>query len=297
MLQQRGPAYREPAAGSRTQTPDVMNERRILTILAVACVLAGCKARTPEPSARLYLDMFEIERYAPRADPEASLMTTRFRLLERPEVQTDLGLSADQTNAIQTAYRTPRKEVPGLNDFIVEQREKKKDLAEVEHKAHSLESSRGISRRTAEFHGMKLRDILTTQQHDRLDQLLIQAHGPALILVQTNLAFALAITPEQMKGLTVQVHEADREIIPDLQKYGRGFISGYGPGEDEKTREREMKELITSLRRLITDRDNRNLESLSDDQRKKWHVLQGKPLQIDWSPWRLMKTPFEKEDS
>ncbi|MCK9555925.1 hypothetical protein M0R36_08965 [bacterium] len=274
-----------------------MNEKRIAIILLAASVLAGCKATTPGPTARLYLDMFEIERYAPHADPQASLMTTRFRLLERPEVQADLGLSQDQMHAIRTAYKTPWKEIPGLSDFIAEQKEKKAGLSEDDRKAANLESSRGISRRTAEFHGQKLNDILTPQQHERLDQLLIQAHGPVLILVQTNLASALAITPEQMKELTAQVHEADREIIPDLQKFGRGFISGYGPGEDEKTREREMKELITRLRRLITVRDNRILELLSDDQRREWPALQGKSLQIDWSPWDLMKTPFEKEDS
>jgi hypothetical protein len=62
-----------------------MNAKRIAIILLAASVLAGCKATTPGPTARLYLDMFEIERYAPHADQQASLMTTRFRLLERPE--------------------------------------------------------------------------------------------------------------------------------------------------------------------------------------------------------------------
>jgi len=224
-------------------------------------------------------------------------MTTRFRLLERPEVQTDLGLSQDQMHAIRPAYKTPWKEVPGLSDFIAEQKEKKAGLSEDDRKAANLESSRGISRRTADFHGQKLSEILTPQQHERLGQLLIQAHGPVMIMVQTNLAFTLAITPEQMTNLTAQVHEADREIIPDLQKFGRGFISGYGPGENEKTREREMKELINRLRRLISKRDKEILETLSDNQRQKFSALQGKPLRIEWSPWALMKTPFEKEDS
>ena len=100
-----------------------------------------------------------------------------------------------------------------------------------------------------------------------------------------------------MKILTAQVHEADREITPDLQKFARGFISGYSPGETEETREREMKELITRLRRLISKRDARILESLSEDQRRKWSALQGKPAESHWSPWDLMKAPFEKEDS
>jgi len=281
----------------RTLNASVMNEKRIAIILLAASVIAGCKATTPGPTARLHLDMFEIERYAPHADPQASLMTTRFRLLERPEVQADLGLSEDQMDAIRTAYKTPWKKIPGLSDFIAEQKEKKAGLSVDDRKAANLESSRGISRRTAEFHGQKLTEILAPQQQERLEQLLLQVHGPVLIMVQTNLASALATTPEQMRELTAQVHEADREIIPDLQKFGRGFISGYGPGETEATREREMKELITRLRRLITERDSQILESLSDDQRRKWFDFQGKPLSIEWSPWNLMKTPFEKEDS
>jgi hypothetical protein len=71
----------------------------------------------------------------------------------------------------------------------------------------------------------------------------------------------------------------------------------YGPRESEKTRAREMKELINRLRHLIRARDNRLLESSSDDQRRKWFDLQGKPLHIEWSPWNWMKTPFEKEDA
>jgi len=58
-----------------------------------------------------------------------------------------------------------------------------------------------------------------------------------------------------------------------------------------------MKELIIRLRRRISERDAMLVDGLSDQQRKKWFDLQGKPLQIDWSPWDLMKAPFEQEDS
>lgn len=170
-------AGRQPRANAGQLA--IMNERRIAIILLTALVFAGCKAKTPEPTARLYLDMFEIERYAPHADPQASLMTTRFRLLERPEVQTDLGLSQDQMQAIRVAYNTPWKEIPGLSDFIAEQEQKKQGLSENDRKAANLEFSRGISRKTGDFHSRKLSEILTPQQQERLNQLLIQVHGPA----------------------------------------------------------------------------------------------------------------------
>ena len=100
-----------------------MNKRRILTILATVFVLARCTGAGPEPAARLYLDMFEIDRYASHADPNASLITTRFRLLERPEVLTDLRLSEEQMVAIRSVYKTPGEDIPGFSGFIAEQKE------------------------------------------------------------------------------------------------------------------------------------------------------------------------------
>ena len=274
-----------------------MHQKRAAIILIVACVLAGCKPRTPGPSARLYLDVFEIERYASHADPLASLITTRFRLLERSEVQIDLGLSQDQMLAIRTAYNIPLEGIPGLSDEIAERKEQKGDVSEDERRTYDLESGRRVRRRMADFYGKKLIAILTPQQYGRLEELLRQAHGPVVILVQTNLASALAIHPEQMKNLATQVHDADREIIPALQKFGRGFIADHGPGETEETREREMNELLTSLRRMISLRDTKILDALSEDQRETWMKLQGRRLRVEWAPWDLMKTPFEEDDS
>ncbi len=272
-----------------------MNEKRILTVLVSLFLLTGCAGETTQTSARRHLDYFELSRVADHTDLQADyLLTTRFRLLECSEVQADLGLSYDQVLAVQSAYKTPWKEIPRLSDFIAEQKEKKQNVSEDERTSHNLESSRGISRRTADFHGQKLSEILTTQQSDRLAQLVLQVHGPVLIMVQTNLQGSLAISPDQIKAINTAVRAADREIIPDIQKFGRGFISGYGPGETEQTRQREMNDLITRLRRLITERDKKTLDALSDGQRKAWADLQGKPLQIDWSPWDLMRQPFEK---
>ncbi len=271
-----------------------MNERTVLIILATTFLLADCAGAEPELAARRYLDTFEIDRYAAHADPNASLITTRFRLLDRPEVQTDLRLSAKQVVSVQNVYKTPWKDIPGFSEFIGEQKRAKQGLSEKERIVQNMESSRKISRLTADSHGRQLNEILTASQRDRLDQLVRQAHGPVLILVQTNLQSDLALSPDQIKGITAAVHKADREIIPTLQEFGRGFISGYGPGENELIRERKMNELITRLQRMIGERDTKILNALSDDQRETWTALQGNPLQVEWSPWDLMKEPFEK---
>lgn len=270
-----------------------MNERTVLAVLAGVFVLANGAATGAEPPSRRQIDMFEIDRYASFADPIASLMTTRFRLLERREAQTDLHLSEEQMVAIQDLYKTPWNDIPGLSDFIAEQKKEKQGLSEEERISQNMESSRRTMRLAADFHSKKLNEILTAPQRDRLDQLIRQTHGPVLILVQPKLQSALAMSPDQIKDLTASVREADRRIIPVLQEFGRGFISGYGPGEDEQTRERSMKELVTRLRRMIGERDDGILNALSGDQRKTWTDWQGKPLKIEWSPWDLMREPFE----
>ena len=154
-----------------------MNLKRTLSILVVTCTLIGCAPTKPEPTARLYLDMFEIDRYASHADPQASLVTTKFRLLERSEVQSDLGLSQDQVIDIQTAYKTPLNTIPEISDFIANKKNNKEGLSEDERIASNLESTRWITRTTADFHNQNLRAILNSQQQERLDQLLIQLTG------------------------------------------------------------------------------------------------------------------------
>ncbi len=240
--------------------------------------------------------MFEISKQSSAAG-QADLADIRFYLLARPEVQEDLAVSTNQLARIKQTYRTPYKEIPELNEFITNQKEKRNAVPEDHRREHNLQSARGIAKLFGNYAQAQLEDILASEQRQRLDQLVLQTRGPVLILVQTRLASALAITPEQMKELSAQVREADQEIIPDLQKFGRGFISGYGPGETEELRERKMKKMIKRLRRLIRERDCKILDTLSGEQRKKWFELHGKALKIDWDPWDLIKTPFEKENS
>ena len=83
-----------------------MNARKILAVLAGVFVLANGTATGAESPSRRQIDMFEIDRYASFADPIASLMTTRFRLLERHEVRTDVQVSEGQMVAIQALYKT-----------------------------------------------------------------------------------------------------------------------------------------------------------------------------------------------
>jgi len=212
----------------------------------------------------------------------------------RPEVQTDLQLTQDQLIEAQNAYNSLSKQIPGLDEFIAAQKEKNANLSEEELASQNFETMRGISRIMSDFYFQKLKTILTSRQNDRLDQLVLQVHGPVLIFVQTNLVSALQISPDQMKRIQEVISETDPEITPTLQKFGRGFISGYSPGETEESREHEMKELITSLHRLIKQRDERILQVLTEEQRRQFGNLQGTPLEIKWNPWEFLREPFSQ---
>jgi len=203
-----------------------MNEKRILTTLALVCVLSGCRAITSESSARRYLDMFEISKQSPAA-AQADLTHIRFYLLERPEVQEDLAVSPNQLLQIKQTYTTPYNEIPELNAFIANQKEERNAVPENQRMEHNRESARGIARLFGRYARERLGEILTPQQKQRLDQLILQTRGPVLLLVQTNLSSALSLTTEQIKTLSTWTEDADEKIVPELREFLRGFISGY----------------------------------------------------------------------
>ncbi len=274
-----------------------MSGKKILTIIAVLLFVTSCRDSGDPPSARRYLDMFELNRVFPDADPCADFVTTRFRLLERPEVQADLKLSPDQLREVQRIYATPCSQVPGLSGFIAGQRKKVSGLSGEARESCNIETRRGINRITADFYSEELTELLSKKQQKRLDQLVIQVHGPIIIAFDTNVASTLVIRLDQMEQIRSLLNKTDQDISPALQRFGRGFISGYGIGETDKSRELEMTNLITRLRQMITERDEAIQGVLTNDQRKKYRNLQGPPLQIEWNPWNLLQLPFEENNS
>jgi len=219
----------------------------------------------------------------------------QYRLLTQGVVQAELKVSAKQAVALEKAWNTPGKETPGLAEFIASHRKNRDrpNLTEQERLALNAEVSRGIARLCDELLQQKLREILEPKQRQRLDELLIQMRGPVLIVVDPRLASRLDIRSDQMTTIKGVVSETDKQFIPSLKKFGRGFISGFGPSESEQDRDREMKELIDRLGRLIKDRDDRILQLLTEEQAQRWKALQGTPIQIRWNPWEFLLEPFD----
>jgi hypothetical protein len=276
-----------------------MDLRAIFTLTACGILLAGCQAPEKSQSARRYIDFFEIGRVSPATDPQTETLKTRFRVLERPEAQADLGLSQEQIASVLKAYQAPSDQIPGLKEFIAQRRAAKQrtDLTEEERKAQNLESSRQIGKITTEFHTQELQRILTSPQKDRLNQIVLQVRGPVLLVVDAESASALGIDTGQMEQMREVVRTTDQEMIPTLQKFGRGFISGYSQNETEQDRTREMNELIPQLEQMMRRRDDRILQILTAQQRERFKMRQGKPLSIPWDSGDFLREPFEKRDS
>ena len=106
-----------------------MNKPGTLRLLIAALLLAGCAAQEPIRNAQQPVDLFEINRFSKTSEPETELVTTQFRLLERAEVCSDMGISQEQSNAVRKVYETPWAQIPGSTSFVRRTKQRGKNLA------------------------------------------------------------------------------------------------------------------------------------------------------------------------
>lgn len=273
-----------------------MNHKTLSALIACGILLAGCQPHETSPSARRYIDFFEIDRISDITDPQSALVTVQFRVLERPEVQADLALSKEQALSLQKAYNTAMDQIPGMDEFKAQRKaaKQKTGLTKEESISQNLESSRQIKKITSQFRTRELQRILTPTQRDRLHQIVLQVRGPLLLLLDAELASALEINSDQTRRMREVADKADVELIPRLQKFGRGFISGYGQNETQQKRTNEMGSLIPKLTEMIKQRDRRILQILTARQIDQFKTRQGKPLKLDWDSWDFLQEPFDK---
>jgi hypothetical protein len=166
-----------------------MNRHRAFTLLLGALLVASCAAQEPSRTARRPIDCFEIGRLSEGSDAETELVTTRFRLLERAEVCADMRLSQEQSSAVRRLYATPWEQIPGVPELRAQHKAAKQQggLTEGDRESLNLASSRGIGKIVAQFHAQQVQAILSAQQADRLEQLVLQARGPLLLVIDTKL--------------------------------------------------------------------------------------------------------------
>jgi hypothetical protein len=287
-----------PVPGGASLCVRVMNKSGTLRLLIAALLLAGCAAQEPIRNARRPVDFFEISRFSKTSEPETELVTTQFRLLERAEVCSDMGISQEQSNALRKVYETPWTQLPGWTEFRAQDQaaRQKPGLTQEERIALNFATSRGMGRVAAQFWTQEIRAILSPQQGERLEQLLLQARGPLMLLIDTNLAAALKLSPEQTQRMADAVRQADGRMIPTFQQFGRGFLAGFSANETAESRRGAMNAQIPQLRRMVEERDQALTRVLTPEQQSRLKAREGKPLPIEWDPWEFVKEPFEKVD-
>ena len=161
-------------------------------------------------------------------------------LIFRDQVQEELNLSGEQKQKLSQPLLTSYREAMEVLDKLegLKPEEQQKELQKSREKLAKL-----------------LKETLTADQQQRMQQLELQREGAFRIINQPQLAEQLKITEEQRQGFAKVVQELQRMIAPLAKEGGIEKI-------DKLTREYSAK-----------------LESLlTDAQKKQWQEMLGKPF-------------------
>jgi hypothetical protein len=245
------------------------NMKHIYTVLI--CWLIFTISATAQ-SARHYLDLKEDD-----------FSRDRFRLLDRSEVQRDLALTTSQIAALSKCWHAGKEEVPGLPEMTRKHHEELSQIDSNDHRRVEI-----IQRHNKEYfvilathQSNSMAEILTSNQTVRLTQLLVQMRGPIIIIYDRDIQQTLQITPNQEENIKRSLNYYSPTFSEMIRRYGRQQVNGIVRDTREE-REQELDALALATTALLKDRDGDILLNLSEEQRKKFSELEGKPLAIDW---------------
>ncbi len=127
----------------------------------------------------------------------------------------------------------------------------------------------------------QLQAVLDPPQMVRLNQLLIQMRGPVIIVTDTNIQSQLQLSADQTATLSNTVSRYEFWRWPFINRYGRQQVAGIvRQSMDERLAELDALYLATT--EIIKDRDKDLLHTLSNEQRRVFEQLGGRPLSIAW---------------
>ncbi len=177
-------------------------------------------------------------------------------LLSLPEIQKELGLSAEQQAKLKELaanyFREIRQQMGGLRELGEQQRIEK--LAQVQKKAHA--EGRELCKRFDE--------VLSSYQKQRFKQILLQVRG-VTALGDKDVAEALGLTDGQKRGLKA-VGDSAREKLAELERQ-RGDLKRQQAWERARAIQKESTEKALAL--------------LTQDQRDRFEKMKGPRLDLD----------------
>jgi hypothetical protein len=180
------------------------------------------------------------------AEPPRGEALLTLRLLQDNRVQTDLSLGGEQLRLIRETLLSVRQKHRGEVQALRAQGQE----------AFAREMPNVQALVAAEFSASLARTkVLNPDQQQRLQQIVLQNCGPA-VFGDPAVQSALGITPEQRAGILSLVEAGRKQARERVQD---------GEGGAPSARQEIMA---------------RALASLTDDQRRRWHELIGRPLEI-----------------
>jgi Spy/CpxP family protein refolding chaperone len=176
-------------------------------------------------------------------------------LVFRDKVQEDLMLTAEQKEKLEQHLK---ELLPDAMKFFEKLKDLKPEEREKELKAYRPK----VQEKLAAI----LKEALKEDQGKRLRQLELQQEGPFALMHRQGVGKDLKITDEQRKQFMAVIQELQKKIEPLIKEAQSG-------GNAE-----EIRPKIMATRK---DYEGRIEGLLTDDQKKQWHEMLGKKLNLD----------------
>ena len=255
-----------------------MRAFRLLMAIALFLVGASCGSLPHTQSARRYVEI-----------PEDDLTTSKFYLLDRREVQWELGLTKGQMTALGKAFNTPFTEIPGLGEV----HSRYQALSEDEkrrQKSQYVEERNTVSLKWLES---QLTDILSDKQKGRLDALLLQMKGPRAIIIVPGMIGELGLTPDQTVKIQNIVGQYSEELSPFSHRYGHNMLQYSRSSQTMEESEKEQDAIVVIITEILKARDESILSELTKAQCDEWRRMQGRLLPVSWPETAGFYVPFD----
>lgn len=181
------------------------------------------------------------------------IQISNLQLLQAEQVQQELKLTDDQKQQVEK--------------IAEENREKAREAFQGDR-----EGAFARMREVAQEADEKVADVLKDDQAKRVNEIRLQANGPAALVGDEELARKLNVSREQRQQI--------REVLrAQGEKTGELFRGRQGEGGRERVRER-MEELRKETNEQL-------LAVLSDEQKEQWQEMTGAPFELDRSQLRF----------
>lgn len=199
-----------------------------------------------------------------------------FAVLSKVEVQRHLVLSSNQLMRIKEIRNLEPKAVPGASNLLA-------TTGQTMNAEQRLRRYTELNEFAERFKLGRYYSILSTEQSNRLWQIMLQVQGLKVLVSNPELAAALRVSSEQSKRLNEILTKHEGQLDSLYQRFRRQTIAGFPPGETFESRSLEVKTLIDSICASESRREKDLVVVLSADQRKGWTQMRGTLLPIWWS--------------